>query len=84
MGKRKKSTREKAPGGKKRTRYTLKANLFHRDVITPLERRWRQALQNKNYPEAGRLYEKIVEARKKHRLLLHRKEKVPLDSSLLH
>jgi hypothetical protein len=76
LGKKKKSTREKAANRSAKPRFTLRANLFHRDVVAPLVRAWRMALANKNYDEAGRLYEEILKAKREHRIWLHRKEMV--------
>ena len=59
-------------------KYTSRANIYHQQVVAPLEKRFRQALKNRNYPEAQSLYKEIVQARKEHRLWIDRCEKVKI------
>lgn len=76
MGKKKRNNREKAANRPRKPRYTLEANLFYRDMIAPLQRKYHTAMRMKNYEEAGRLFKEIAQGKEQHRLLLHRKEKV--------
>ncbi|SFJ30549.1 hypothetical protein [Thermoflavimicrobium dichotomicum] len=68
--------REKPANRPSKPRYTLEANRFYQQTVAPLVKKYRQAMQLKNYDEAGSLFQQIVEARKHHRYLLHRKGKI--------
>jgi hypothetical protein len=74
MGKTRK--REKGAHLPQKPRYTCMSNLFYKNEIAPLEKKYRHALKSKNYEEAGKLLTEIAKAKEEHRQWLHRKEKV--------
>jgi hypothetical protein len=76
VGKKKTISREKQPNRPPKPHYTLKANLYYRQVIAPLVKAYQQAMGAKNYEEAEKIFNQIREEKKHHRLLLHRKEMV--------
>lgn len=65
---------EKQKSNPPRARFTSIANIYHRDVLAGLEKRYLLALRMKNYEEAARIYKELGIARKEHRHLIHRKE----------
>lgn len=70
----KKRTRDKESQRASKARYTNRANLYYKEVISPLERAWKRAMIARQYQEAGELFMKIREAKKDHRQLLMRRE----------
>lgn len=50
------------------------ANVYHRDVLAAIEKKYRLAMRTKNYEDASRLYKELDEAHKEHNKLIHRKE----------
>ncbi|MFC7441005.1 hypothetical protein [Laceyella putida] len=76
MTKNKAYKKEKKTNNPPKPRYTNQANLFYRDVIAPLEKRYRQSLQARDYEGARRLLREIEAVRREHRLLLYRNERV--------
>ncbi|KPC77721.1 hypothetical protein ADL26_00325 [Thermoactinomyces vulgaris] len=79
MAKHKSYNKEKKPNNPPKPRYTNQANLFHRDVIAPLERRYRQCLQAREYESARALLRELETARREHRILIHRNERVKIN-----
>ncbi|MBA4495014.1 hypothetical protein ACFO25_02060 [Paenactinomyces guangxiensis] len=79
MAKKKRSHREKKANRPPKPRFTSKANIYHSEVVAPLEKAYRQAMRTGNYEEAGHFFKETTEARKEHRLLLHRKELVKIN-----
>lgn len=65
-----------APPSPPKPRYTSSANLYHKEVVAPLEKKWRHALKKKNYDEASAIFQELLEKRKYHRVLVKRSEKV--------
>jgi len=72
------SQKQKAHSNRPKPRYTLSANLYHKEVIAPLERKFRHALKKKNYEEAGLLFRQILKERTKHRHMIYQREKVEI------
>ncbi|TCS92405.1 hypothetical protein [Hazenella coriacea] len=79
MAKFKKSTSNKQVNNPRKPKFTLKAHLYHRDVVAPLERKYRHAMKSKNYELARKIFEQIRDRKEEHRLLIHRKEKVRMN-----
>jgi Tfp pilus assembly protein PilF len=76
MGKNRRLSTNRQEQRPAKPKYTTRANMFHQQVVAPLEKRFRQALKARRYAEAESLYRKITEARKEHRLWIDRSEKV--------
>ncbi|MGI6474402.1 MAG: hypothetical protein ACOX0J_08965 [Thermoactinomyces vulgaris] len=76
MGKKRRLSTNRQEQRPAKPKYTSRANLFHQQVVAPLEKRFRQALKARRYEEAESLYREITEARKEHRLWIDRSEKV--------
>ncbi|MBA4542957.1 hypothetical protein H1164_08580 [Thermoactinomyces daqus] len=72
----KKRTREKGVNRPAKPRYTCMSNVYHQKEIAPLEKKYRQALNAKNYEVADTLLRELTKAQEEHRLWHHRKEKV--------
>lgn len=79
MAKKKLHNQVKKPNHPPQPRYTNQANLFYRDVIAPLQKRYRQALQARDYEGARQLLQEIERARREHRLLLYRNVRVRVN-----
>lgn len=54
------------------------ANIYHRDVLAGLEKKYRLALRMKNYDDAAQIYKELGNAHKEHRKLIERKEYVSI------
>lgn len=67
---------EKQKNNPPKQKFIFKANIYHRDIIAGLERKYRLAMRMKNYEEASRLYKELKTAQQEHRNLIHRKEHV--------
>jgi hypothetical protein len=67
-------TREKENQRGTKAKYTNSANLYYKEVISPLERAFKRALLAEQFTEAGEIFIKMREAKKYHRHLVMRKE----------
>jgi hypothetical protein len=76
---RKKRSGEKQQNRPAKPKYTTTAHQYHQQVLAPLANAYRRAMKFKNYEEAGQYYMQLMEARKHHRILLHRKEKIQIE-----
>lgn len=74
MMSKKRKTREKEKQRGAKARYTNYANIFYKEEVAPLERAYKRALLGEQYRQAGEIFMKIREAKKKHRTILMRKE----------
>jgi len=83
MGKKKGKTkrREKQPQNPVKPRTTTVADQYHRLEVAPLERAYRQALQAKAYGTASALFERLTAARNHHRVLIFRRERIPIGGN---
>lgn len=76
MSKFKRSLHQPKPSSPPKPRYTSSANLYHKEVIAPLERKLRHAFKKKNYDEASSLFQTLLLKRQHHRTLIKRNDKV--------
>ena len=67
---------EKQKNNPPKAKLASTANIYHRDVLAGLEKKYRLALRMKNYEKAARIYNELGAAHKEHRHLIHRKEYV--------
>jgi hypothetical protein len=74
MMSKKRRTRDKESQKVSKTRYTNQANLFYQREVAPLEHAYKRALIGEQYKEAGDIFMKIREVKKRHRTILMRKE----------
>jgi hypothetical protein len=83
MGKKKgkMKNRERKIQHSPKPRTTTVADQYHRLEVAPLERAYRQALQAKAYGTASQLFEKLTEARRHHRVLIYRRERIPIGGN---
>lgn len=79
LAKFKRNTSNKQVNQPRKPKLTSKANLYYRDQIAPLEKKYRQAMQSKNYKHARELFNQIRNLKKEYLLLLHRKERVKIN-----
>jgi hypothetical protein len=73
--------REKKAQNSPKPRTTTVADQYYRLEVAPLERAYRQALQAKAYGTASELYMKLTEARRRHRVLIFRRERIPIGGN---
>lgn len=66
----------KAKRHQAKPRFTLLANQFHQQQITPCLKKYRQAMKAKRYKDAGEAFATSQQLYKEYRLLLARKEKI--------
>lgn len=71
--------REKKPNRPSKKKYTNAAHLFYRDQIAPLERKYHQSMNNKQYDLASYLFEEVRKRKEEYRHILARKEKLPIN-----
>lgn len=76
MMSKKRRTRDKENQRVSKARYTNYANVYYKEQVAPLERAYKRAMLGKQHQEAGEIFMKIREAKKKHRTILMRKELV--------
>lgn len=84
MGKKKGKTKrhEKQTKHPPKPRTTTVADQYHRQEVAPLERAYRQAFQAKSYGTASELFLRLREARRRHRVLIFRRERIPMGGTL--
>lgn len=67
--------REKSKHRPKKKRFTNAANFFYHEEVAPLEKAYRQHMQNKQYDLAEQAFAQARIKREEHRQILFRKEK---------
>ena len=67
---------EKQKNNPSKEKFVCTANVYHKDVIAGLQRKYRLAMRMKNYDEASLLYKKLEAAHKEHRNLIYRRDHV--------
>jgi hypothetical protein len=70
--------REKKAQNPPKPRTTTVADQYNRLEVAPLEQAYKQALQAKAYGTVSELYMKLTEARRHHRVLIFRRERIPI------
>jgi hypothetical protein len=70
----KRRTKDKENQRPTKARYTNYANEFYKEQVAPLERAYKRAMLGEQYQQAGKIFMKIREVKKKHRTILMRKE----------
>lgn len=74
MMSKKRRTKDKESQRVSKARYTNYANVYYKEQVVPLERAYKRAMLGEQYREAGKIFMKIREAKKKHQTILMRKE----------
>lgn len=69
-------TNEKQTSRPPQPHYTNRSHLYYQEEVVPIEKSYRQAMRIGNYSEAIKFYEALQVARKEHRILLNRNQRV--------
>lgn len=69
-------TKEKQISRPPKPHYTNRAHLYYQEEVAPIEKSYQQAMKMGNYSEAVKFYEALQVAKKEHRILLSRNERV--------